>query len=109
MPEILAALDALVHPARYEAYGLAVREALCRGVPAFVSASAGVAEHYTGELDRLLIADPDDAWEIEAKLTGWRSDMDGARSVVRPLSAALRGRTWDAMAAEIADCVTEVP
>ena len=44
VPEILAALDALVHPARYEAYGLSVHEALCRGVPAIVSASAGVAE-----------------------------------------------------------------
>ena len=33
VPQILAALDALVHPARYEAYGLSVREALCRGVP----------------------------------------------------------------------------
>src|SRR6185503_181100 len=32
MPEILAALDVLVHPARYEAYGLSVREALFRGV-----------------------------------------------------------------------------
>ena len=38
VPQIMAALDALVHPARYEAYGLSVREALCRGVPAIVSA-----------------------------------------------------------------------
>ena len=38
MPAVFAALDVLVHPARYEAYGLSVHEALCRGVPAFVSA-----------------------------------------------------------------------
>ena len=58
VPEIVAALDALVHPARYEAYGLSVREALCRGVPAIVSASAGIAEQYPSQLGDLLIADP---------------------------------------------------
>ena len=68
VPEILAALDALVHPARYEAYGLSVREALCRGVPAIVSASAGVAEHYPPELGGLLIADPNDPAELRGKL-----------------------------------------
>ena len=50
VPEILAALDGLVHPARYEAYGLSVHEALCRGVPSIVSASAGIAERYPGGL-----------------------------------------------------------
>ena len=46
VPKILAAVDAIVHPARYEAYGLSVHEAICRGVPAVVSRSAGVAELY---------------------------------------------------------------
>ena len=105
VPEILAALDALVHPARYEAYGLSVREALCRGVPAIVSASAGVAEHYPPELGELLIADPNDPEELRAKLVAWRRDMEGFRSAVQPLSTALRGRTWDAMAGEIAEMV----
>jgi glycosyltransferase involved in cell wall biosynthesis len=63
VPQVLAALDALVHPARYEAYGLAVREAICRGVPAVVTASAGVAEEYPPELAGLLISDPNDASE----------------------------------------------
>ena len=31
MPAVFAACDLLIHPARYEAYGLAVHEALCRG------------------------------------------------------------------------------
>jgi glycosyltransferase involved in cell wall biosynthesis len=106
VPEILAALDALVHPARYEAYGLSVREALCRGVPAMVSASAGVAEHYPSELaGRLLIADPDDPAELEAKLMAWRGDIEGTRSAIVPLSASLRRRTWDVMATEIAQSV----
>jgi glycosyltransferase involved in cell wall biosynthesis len=107
VPEILAALDALVHPARYEAYGLSVREALCRGVPALVTASAGVAEHYPPELGELLIADPDNPQELHAKLLAWRRDMERFRSAIQPLSATLRGRTWDAMAGQIAEVVVQ--
>ena len=107
VPQILAALDVLVHPARYEAYGLSVREALCRGVPAIVSASAGVAEQYPPELAGLLIADPDDPAELRAKLLAWRHDMEHFRATVAPLSAMLRSHTWDAMAVQIAACALE--
>ena len=102
IPAVFAALDALVHPARYEAYGLSVQEAICRGVPAFVSASAGVAEQYPEELRDLLIADPNNGAELAARLRGWRCRVDDWRSRVAPLSTALRARTWDAMAADIA-------
>jgi glycosyltransferase involved in cell wall biosynthesis len=108
VPAILAALDALVHPARYEAYGLSVHEALCRGVPALVSARAGVAEHYPPELGDLLIANPDDAGELGDRLIGWRSDLERFRSAIAPLSARLRSRTWERMAQDIAD-LTERP
>jgi glycosyltransferase involved in cell wall biosynthesis len=107
VPEILAALDALVHPARYEAYGLSVREALCRGVPAIVSASAGVAEHYSPDLNELLIGNPNDPEELRAKLLVWRREMERFRSAIQPLSDALRSRTWDAMAGEIAEIVVQ--
>ena len=56
MPTVFAACDLLIHPARYEAYGLAVHEALCRGLPALVSATAGVAERYPEDLGQLLAA-----------------------------------------------------
>jgi glycosyltransferase involved in cell wall biosynthesis len=104
VPQILAALDGLVHPARYEAYGLSVREALCRGVPAIVSASAGVAEHYPAALAGLLVADPNDPAELCAKLLAWRRAMEQVRVAIGPLSAALRSHTWDAMAAQVAEC-----
>jgi glycosyltransferase involved in cell wall biosynthesis len=107
VPQILAALDALVHPARYEAYGLSVREALCRGVPAIVSASAGVAEHYPPELAELLVADPDDPTELRTRLLKWRGDLERFRSAVVPLSESLRSHTWDAMAGQIAACALE--
>jgi glycosyltransferase involved in cell wall biosynthesis len=107
VPDVLAALDALVHPARYEAYGLSVHEALCRGVPALVSARAGVAEMYPAELSDLLIANPDDAGEIEERLAGWRSGLERFRERTEPVSSTLRARTWDLMAEEIVGCVEQ--
>jgi glycosyltransferase involved in cell wall biosynthesis len=102
VPAVMAALDALVHPARYEAYGLAPHEAICRGVPAIVSASAGVAEQFPSDLDDLLVRDPDSASELADRLTRWRSRADYWRAAIIPLSDRLRARVWDTMAAEIA-------
>ena len=104
VPDIMAALDAVVHPARYEAYGLSVHEALCRGLPALVSASAGVAELYPASLGDLLITNPDDVSELVERLVVWRRDIDRFRSLTAPLSSRLRSRTWDTMAREIVSC-----
>jgi glycosyltransferase involved in cell wall biosynthesis len=109
VPEMIAALDLLVHPARYEAYGLAVHEAICRGVPALVSASAGVAERFPCELADLLIANVDDAHELADRLRLWADARDRFQSAVLPLSDALRARTWDVMAREIAASSREWP
>jgi glycosyltransferase involved in cell wall biosynthesis len=105
VPDVLAALDALVHPARYEAYGLSVHEAICRGVPALVSATAGVAERYPPQLADLLIANPDHPQELVERLSAWRRDSERFRLLVAPLSDQLRTRTWDTMAADIAGLV----
>ena len=56
--DILAACDGLVAPTRYEAFGLGVQEALCTGIPALVSADAGVAERYPAQLSELLLSEP---------------------------------------------------
>lgn len=104
---VLAACDALVHPARYEAYGLGVHEAICRGLPAIVSAKAGVAERYPPELSDLLIRDVEDSIEIADRLHRWRSNIPLAAARMRPFSERLRSRTWDDMAAEIRGAVGE--
>jgi len=103
--EILAACDALVAPARYEAYGRAVQEALCRGLPAFVTRSAGVAEHYPLQLEDLLIPDPDNAGDLAARLRAWRQCIDGYRDAVAPLSQRLRAHTWNRMARQIVEII----
>jgi glycosyltransferase involved in cell wall biosynthesis len=99
MPDLLRGCDALVSPTRYEAYGLNVHEALCCGLPALVSRSAGVAERYPAELADLLIPDPDDATDLAGRLRAWRDDRHRLMAAVSALSARLRAETWDDMAA----------
>jgi glycosyltransferase involved in cell wall biosynthesis len=98
---VFAACDLLIHPARYEAYGLAVHEALCRGLPALVTAAAGVAERYPADLSQLLLQDPRSATELTARLSGWREDA-GIADRVAAFASRLRSRTWDHMSREIA-------
>ena len=106
IPALLAAADVLVHPARYEAYGLAVHEALCCGVPAIVTASAGVAARYPGELRGLLLGDPESASELVSRLRSWRDGRDEWRARTIALSSRLRARTWDHMAQDFVANVT---
>jgi glycosyltransferase involved in cell wall biosynthesis len=102
---VFAAADLLVHPARYEAYGLGVHEAICRGVPSIVTARAGIAERYPRELGGLLIPDPPRAETLATALRAWRSTADCWPARVRGLSATFTSRSWDDMAAEIAGTV----
>ena len=109
VPELLRAADLLVSPTRYEAYGLGVHEALCCGLPAVVSASAGVAERYPPELADLLLPNPDDAAELVTRLRTWRDDLDGNRARVADFSARLRAYTWDDMARDFLSAIGVAP
>ena len=105
VPEVLAACDVLVHPARYEAYGLGVHEALCRGIPALVSAQAGVAERFPPELHDCLIVDPDNSNALADCLLHWRAGLEKCQATVIPFSNSLRSYTWDQMAERIVQLV----
>jgi glycosyltransferase involved in cell wall biosynthesis len=105
VPRILAAADVLVHPSRYEAYGLGVHEALCRGLPVIVSASAGVAERLPDDLRPLTLPDPIGVDDLVARLRLWRGDTSGWRARAGAAGDVLRRRTWDHMAADIAAIV----
>ena len=102
---VIAAADVLVHPARYEAYGLGVHEAICRGVPAIVTRSAGIAERYPAALRDLLIDGDIHASTVAEALWRWRSSADAWAARTEPFAATLRSRSWDAMASEIAALV----
>jgi glycosyltransferase involved in cell wall biosynthesis len=104
---VLWAADALASPTRYEAFGLAVQEALCCGLPPLVSADAGVAERIPPSMRELLIADPDDATELARRLRAWRGSIPIHRTAALGLSAELRTRTWDDMAGLMATIIDE--
>lgn len=101
VPELIAAADLLVSPVRYEPYGLNVQEALCCGVPAIVSASAGVAEKYPSELKELLISNPEDAHALAVQMRNWRAQMDRFKRLTEPIAERLRSYGWRDMAAQI--------
>ena len=107
IPRVLAAADVIVHPARYEAYGLSVHEALCRGLPAIVSSCAGVVERLPASLTPLVLADHESAAELVERLRRWRRDIAGWRNRAEAFGAELRCRTWDDMAADITGIVEE--
>ncbi len=98
---LLSAADVLVSPVRYEAYGLNVQEAICRGVPAIVSASAGVAERYPSDLQAMLLRDPNQVDALADRLKLWRANLPEWKHRFAPLGAELRAWTWRKMADEI--------
>lgn len=99
---LLRVSDAVASPTRYEAYGLAVHEALCCGLAPIVSEDAGVAERIPPALAPLLLPDPDDVDALVARLRAWRGDVAGWRRAAGEAGDALRRWTWDDMAAAIA-------
>ncbi len=101
--DLMRACDAMIAPSRYEPYGLAVHEALCCGLPAIVSAKAGVAERYPRELAELLIPDPEDAPDVAARLRRWQANPEFFRNAADALSVTMRAYTWDDMAAKIVE------
>ena len=109
VPLILEACDALVAPARYEAFGMAVQEALCLGLPALASRSSGVAEQYPDEMEELLLDDPADCQELTERLWHWRQRKEEFEGTAWQLSSRLRAHTWEKMTEEILRIVNTAP
>jgi glycosyltransferase involved in cell wall biosynthesis len=104
---LMRSADCLVAPTRYEAYGLGVHEALCCGLPALVSATAGVAERYPLDLQDLLIPNPENAVDLAAQLRRWQKNTSQYSKPVISLTQKLRGYTWDDMAKSILENIAE--
>ena len=107
--EVLAASDLLVSPTRYEPYGLAVHEAIASGVPAMVSASAGIGERYPAELRDMLIPDAEDAEDLFRRLLEWGRNVDGVKLRFESFGATLRAYTEVDMASRIVELGSAVP
>jgi glycosyltransferase involved in cell wall biosynthesis len=105
---VLSGCDVLVSPTRYEAYGLGVHEALCRGLPVLVSASAGVAERLPQAMKELLIENPEDAEEVASGLRRWLAGREHYQNEAKRLSEELRDCGWDKMARQMVEAI-EMP
>lgn len=106
IPDLLSAADLLVSPARYEAYGLAVHEALARGVPAMVSAAAGIAERWPDTARELVLADPTDSDELARRLAAWRRNINGWHARFAEAADVFHRYTARDMAARIVQVAT---
>ena len=103
--EILSACDAVAAPSRYDAYGLAVQEAVCRGLPVVVSSAAGISERFPADLGDLILPDSESSTELVDRLRHWWRNREALAVRIRPLSDELRTRTWTDMARDIRDAV----
>lgn len=105
---ILQAVDLLIAPTRYEAYGLGVHEAICCGGGAIVTATAGVAERFPVELASLLLSDPNDPVELANKVGQWHLHRSTFQARFNQLAEVFRRRSWDDMAAHIVQAAESV-
>lgn len=105
--DLLAAADLLVSPVRYDAYGLNVQEAICRGVPALVSRGAGVSERFPAALEPMVLPDPSDVAGLVRRLREWRGRMAEWKREFQPLARLLRSHTWRDMAHDIVSLASE--
>ena len=99
--EVLAAADLLVSPVRYEAYGLNVQEALCRGTAVMVTGNAGIVERFDDELEGSVLPVDVSSNQLAETLRAWAGDVEGWRLRAASTGARLQSRSWDDMAGEI--------
>ena len=97
----------MVSPSRYETFGLNVQEAICRGVPAIVSASAGIAELYPEEMRPLLLPDCEDSDALGTLIESCLGDLEKWKERTRAFADQLRRYTWTDMAKRIVELTSE--
>jgi len=104
-PDIFRACDVHVLPSRYEGYSLVTQEALCCGLPALITQTAGIAERFPEALQELLIPDPNDVTDLVERLRNCRAGLDRPHPALASFSEQLRASTWNHMAAQFLEIV----
>jgi glycosyltransferase involved in cell wall biosynthesis len=102
---LLSDADLLISPVRYEAYGLAVQEAVVAGVPPVVSRTAGIAPILEATMPELVVAEQENPHAWAAAIKGAFEQRHSLNKRVAELGARLARRSWGAMAAEIVEAV----
>ncbi|HEV3351765.1 MAG TPA: glycosyltransferase family 1 protein [Acidimicrobiales bacterium] len=99
LPVLLAAARALVHPSKYEGFGLTPLEAMAAGTPV-LAANTGALPEVVGDAGVLLPPDDVDAWS--KAMTQVHDDDDLRRSMVERGRAWSERFTWERAATETA-------
>lgn len=95
VPELMLAADALVHPARWEGFGLVLLEAMRAGLPVLATRVGAIPEVVADERSGLLV-EPDDPAALAAAMARLASD----RGRLARLGAAGRQRLAERFAPE---------
>lgn len=104
LPALLAAARVLVHPSRFEGFGLPVLEAMAVGTPAIVAASGALPDTAADGAVVVQAGDPD----------GWAAALEALQDDDRRRTLADRGRahairqTWERTADETVDVYRKV-
>jgi glycosyltransferase involved in cell wall biosynthesis len=101
---LLRSFDVLISPVRYEAYGLAVQDALVQGTPVLVSADSGVAERLSS-VPTFLVTEKENPRAWSERLLDTLRELGSARSHAKRLGQELGSRSWSKMAEEIVSLV----
>lgn len=91
LPDWLACLDLVVHPARMEGLGVALLQAGAAGVPVVATRAGGIPEIIRDQ-DTGLLIEPDDVAALGAAMLRLLSDRDWARQRGQALRAHVRAQ-----------------
>lgn len=107
LEDAYAHADLVVLPSRAESYGMAVADALARGIPVLASDVGGVTEA-VGDSGAGMFVPPDDAWALEVVLRQWLTSRARRDELT---AAAMRAREhvrpWSATTSIVAETLAE--
>ncbi len=69
IPDLMAAADLLVHPARHDTTGTVILEAVVNGLPVVTTSVCGYAQHVIAAEAGIVIDEPFDSWAFAAALS----------------------------------------
>lgn len=92
--ELLRGADVFAFPSRYEAFGVALLEAMAAGVP-IVAARAGGIPEFAVDGENALLVPPDDVAALAAALTRLANDGVLARRLAEGARAQAERHSWE--------------
>jgi glycosyltransferase involved in cell wall biosynthesis len=103
---LMQAVDFLVFPSRYEAFGLVVLEAMAAGLPVITTATTGAAELVTPDCG-IVLPNPDDVQALVRALNRLVHDVDLRYQMGQVARMLAESHSWRKMAASYVDLFEE--